>query len=143
MGQYHMLVNLDKKEFVSPHALGLGLKQMEHLSNNHFGQIASLSDAMYFLVMTSPERGGGDFARTAISGQWVGDRVVVLGDYTDDSDVPGFPYASEIWSEFDDPTKGWTDISEEVAEALGDVFGFSMEGDGWKTRVPKHPASIT
>ena len=30
MGQYHKLINLDKKEFVDPHKLGLGLKQVEH-----------------------------------------------------------------------------------------------------------------
>lgn len=30
MGQYHVLVNLDKQEVVSPHGLGLGLKQYEH-----------------------------------------------------------------------------------------------------------------
>jgi len=139
MGQYHILVNLDKKEYVSPHGLGLGLKQMEHLSTNAFHQVASLSDALYFLVMSSPYRGGGDFPQTPISGQWVGDRVVVLGDYTDDRDVPGFAYAGEIWGEIDDPSKGWTDISEEVAEAMGDVFGFRMVGSGWKSREAATP----
>ena len=32
MGQYHVLINYDKKEVVTPHELGLGLKQWEHLA---------------------------------------------------------------------------------------------------------------
>ena len=55
MGQYHKLVNFDKKEIVHPHKLGLGLKQVEHT-----GCPASLSDALYLLVSTSPAAGGGD-----------------------------------------------------------------------------------
>lgn len=136
MGQYHILVNLDKREFVDPHALGLGLKQMEHLSTSQFQQVASLSDALYFLVMTSPDRGGGDFEQTAISGQWAGDRCVILGDYTDDSDLPYYIGAGSLYEQISENAHGeWVDISEVVAEALGDVFGFRMEGDGWKRRV--------
>ncbi len=55
MGQYHQLVNFDRKEVVHPHKLGLGLKQAEHT-----GCPASLSDALYMLVCTSPAGGGGD-----------------------------------------------------------------------------------
>ena len=53
MGQYHVLVNYDKKETVVPHALGLGLKQWEHLGFEG----GTLSDALYILTMTSPARG--------------------------------------------------------------------------------------
>jgi hypothetical protein len=60
MGQYHVLVNLDKKEIVTPHGLGLGLKQWEHLGEFN----GTLADAMYLLVMTSPASGGGDFPST-------------------------------------------------------------------------------
>lgn len=141
MGQYHILVNLDKKEYVSPHGLGLGLKQVEHLSTNAFHQVASLSDALYFLVMSSPESGGGDFPNTPISGLWVGDRVVVLGDYTVDGVIPGYENVDKIWEEIDEnhPDYCWTNITEDVAEALGDVFGFRVVGDGWKTREAATP----
>lgn len=131
MGQYHILVNLDKREFVSPHGLGLGLKQREH--NGAFD--GTLADALYFLTMTSPACGGGDYPMTEISGRWVGDRCVVLGDYTEDSDIPGYPFASGIWGKTENPDAGWTEISELVADGLGSVFNFHMEGDGWKTRV--------
>lgn len=104
MGQYHALVNVDKKEVVNPHALGMGAKQYEHT-----GFSGSLSDVLYTLVTTSPARGGGDFPKTDISGRWVGDRVLVVGDYTQATDFPEFPnLAAEIFGE----VGGYTDISE-------------------------------
>lgn len=109
MGQYHKLYNLDKKEFVEPYALGLGAKQYEHT-----GCKASLSDAMYLLVMTSPGSGGGDWYGTPLSGRWAGDRVVVVGDYTQPDAIPGFAEADKIYGSTD-----FKDISTQVAIALG------------------------
>ena len=129
MGQYHVLANLDKHEVVVPHALGLGLKQREHVGAFD----GTLADALYFLTMTSPNRGGGDFDQVSISGRWAGDRCVVLGDYTEDADLPNIPNAGNLFS--DTETNGWTDISEQVAADLGSIFGFRMEGSGWQHRV--------
>ena len=124
MGQYHVLVNYDKKETVSPHNLGLGLKQWEHLGEFN----GTLADALYVLTMTSPARGGGDLPETAISGRWAGDRCFVYGDYTEASDLPTGIYESM-------KLDNYTEIGELVAEEMGKVFGFRMEGDGWKNRV--------
>jgi hypothetical protein len=119
MGQYHMLVNYDKREFVHPHNIGLGLKQWEHIGFEG----GTLSDALYILTMTSPRRGGGDLPETEVSGRWVGDRCFVLGDYTEATDLPeemkGDTLYSEVLNEF-------ADISKEVGKALGSVFGFVM-----------------
>lgn len=120
MGQYHTLINLDKKEKVEPHDLGLGLKQWEHLGEFN----GTLADAMYVLCMTSPAAGGGDLPELTISGRWAGDRVVIYGDYTSEEHRVGRVNLDEF-----------TDIGEEVAEQLGTVFGFRMEGTGWKHRV--------
>lgn len=131
MGQYHKLVNLDKKEIVSPYNLGLGAKQYEQTGDN-----GSISDALYLLVMTSPARGGGDWESFAdLSGRWVGDRVVILGDYTEDEDIPNYPNASKLYSE-SATSEDWTDISDAVAVALGKVFGFEVDTaeGGWRTR---------
>jgi hypothetical protein len=127
MGQYHVLVNLDKKEIVTPHGLGLGLKQYEHIGEFN----GTLADAMYILMMTSPARGGGDFPLTDISSRWVGDRVLVLGDYTYDSDVPSIPNAGLLYGE----SGSYTDITELVAEAFEQVFRIKISGEGWKQRV--------
>lgn len=131
MGQYHVLANLDKYEVVVPHALGLGLKQREHVGAFD----GTLADALYILTMTSPARGGGDFPEVSISGRWAGDRVVVLGDYTEDSDLPAFGNAGGLYEAACREDSAWTDISEQVADDLGEIFGFRMEGDGWKRRV--------
>jgi hypothetical protein len=131
MGQYHKLVNLDKKEIVHPYNLGLGAKQYEQTGEN-----GSMSDALYLLVMTSPSRGGGDWESFAdLSGRWVGDRVVILGDYTQDEDIPNYKNASKLYSEIE-TSEDWTDISDSVAVALGQVFGFEIdtEENGWRNR---------
>jgi hypothetical protein len=130
MGQYHVLANLDKREVVVPHALGLGLKQREHVGAFD----GTLADALYILTMTSPARGGGDFEQVSISGRWAGDRCVVLGDYTEDSDLPNVPDASSLYREACDEGSDWTDISEKVVNDLGKLFGFRMTGTGWGWR---------
>lgn len=128
MGQYHILVNYDKQEVVHPHVIGLGLKQWEHIGFEG----GTLSDALYILTMTSPERGGGDLPLTKVSGRWAGDRVMVLGDYTEDSDLPDIENAGLLYATAE---SDFADISDEVGEALGKVFEFSLEGDVWKSRV--------
>jgi len=84
MGQYHILANLDKKEYVNPHNMNCGAKQWEHYEK--------LGKMMYCLATCSPGRGGGDIDPIKdFTGRWVGDRVVVVGDYTEDGDIPGEP----------------------------------------------------
>lgn len=119
MGQYHKLVNLDKKEYVSPSGLGLGSKQYEHT-----GYEGSLSDSMYLLVMSSPNRGGGDFPLTDVSGRWCGDRVVVVGDYTEDGDIPNYEGSDKtLYSD----TNDWEDITPEVRNAFTAIFDVQYE----------------
>lgn len=127
MGQYHVLVNVDKKEVVTPHELGLGLKQWEHLGEFN----GTLADALYVLTMTSPARGGGDLPETTISGRWAGDRCFVYGDYTQESDLPDGIY-DQVHGKLD---SDFTEIGQLVSEELGKIFGFRMEGEGWKRRV--------
>jgi hypothetical protein len=116
MGQYHKLVNIDKQEQVISYPLGLMAKQYEQT-----GTAGDFGDALYLLLMTSPNRGGGDWELFPnLSGRWVGDRVIVLGDYTEDGDLPNYPNASKLYSE----SENWKDISIEVAEALKKVFDF-------------------
>jgi hypothetical protein len=112
MGQYWLVVNLDKREFINPHRLGAGLKLWEQLAA-HPGTGA----ALLVLCAAMPEqRGGGDFdldsnwhgpertfpkhnitpgpmpedyqsvARRTI-GRWSGDRIALVGDYAEDSDL--------------------------------------------------------
>ena len=121
MGQYHILYNIDKGEYVHPHRLGMGLKQREHLGGD-----ASLADVLYMLVMTSPHRGGGDLPETLISGRWAGDRVVVLGDYTEYDDIHGVENAEHLYERAVSGPDAF-DISAEAALAIENVWKIKTE----------------
>jgi hypothetical protein len=87
MGQYHYIVNLDKREFINPHRLGGGLKACEQLTSP-----AGTPQALFVLLICSNGRGGGDLAETRdfeerIIGRWAGDRIAVVGDYAEDYDI--------------------------------------------------------
>lgn len=124
MGQYHKLINLDKKEVVEPHDIGLFSKQYEHT-----GIEGSLADAIYLLVMSSPASGGGDWPQTDVSGRWCGDRVVVLGDYTQPDAIQGYEgNANDLWRESD----SWLNISTEVRDAFTKVFPIKYK------LIPRH-----
>lgn len=88
MGQYYRIVNLTKKEFLSPHSLGDGAKLME------FGCSGSgMMTALAVLLANSNDRGGGDLHNVPEdfpiqAGHWAGDKIVVAGDYAEEDD-PG------------------------------------------------------
>jgi len=56
---------------------------------------------------------------TDISGRWVGDRVLIVGDYTDKDAVPGFVGADAIYQLAEAQYK---DITPDVRKALSKVF---------------------
>ena len=86
MGQYHRIVNLDKAEYLNPHELGDGLKWVEQ-ATSELGTMTALWGAI-----TYPERrGGGDPQEHPFVGRWHGDRVVMVGDYAEDTDRPDVP----------------------------------------------------
>lgn len=88
MGQYHYIVNVDKREFIDPHRLASGLKAWEQLAS-----FPSTPQALFVLLICSNGRGGGDlntpiFTEEKIIGRWAGDRLAVIGDYAEDYDIP-------------------------------------------------------
>jgi hypothetical protein len=89
MGQYYVIANLDKREFISPSSFLDGVKLMEFsLSGN--GVLSGLS----VLLASSNGEGGGDLDVESswddIPGRWAGDRIVVAGDYDNNKASPGF-----------------------------------------------------
>lgn len=117
MGQYHLLVNSDKKEYVNPRDLGLGAKQLEHI-----GFIGDLPLVQYLLTICSVNRGFGDISLTdeneAILGRWAGDRVFILGDYTQVGDIPKVRSAHLFWLRIHAIDSEWVNISKLVQVAL-------------------------
>ena len=97
MGQYYLVVNIDKKQFLHPHKLGDGLKLMEFGAQGDGTMLA-----LALLLADGCGRGGGDYhgkknvESVNLIGAWKGDRIVITGDYAD----PGFtPKVSEWTSE--------------------------------------------
>jgi hypothetical protein len=116
MGQYHLLVNSERKEFVNPRMLDMGMKQMEHC-----GFLGDLPFIQYLLTTASPGRGFGDFSLNddrEFIGRWCGERVFILGDYTEENDVPKVRYAHKFWMAIHAVDTDWTDISDLAAGAL-------------------------
>jgi hypothetical protein len=121
MGQYYKVVNLDKKEFIYPHAFGDGLKLME------FGcSSCGTMTALAVLLANSNGRGGGDLrSDNEIVGSWAGDRIVVAGDYAEPGDScegdsdPGASAEPNLYHRCH-ATGDFTDISPLVLEAISD-----------------------
>ena len=121
MGQYHLVANLDKKEFIHPHQFGDGLKMLE------FGSSGYTMTGLTILLACSHNRGGGDLhvetetlLTKSILGRWAGDRIAIIGDYAAPEDFPGLTQETidAVWNEDDNGKTAWTDISEHVVEAL-------------------------
>lgn len=53
MGQYHKIVNLDKREVLSPHTLGAGWKLLEQVDG-------FVPRAIFAALVCSNDRGGGN-----------------------------------------------------------------------------------
>ena len=163
MGQYWKAVNLDKKEFIDCYRLGSGAKLGEMLGTHY-------ASALVVLLAAMPERrGGGDFdldsnyygpertdAHTSSApvvkeynvvahrtiGRWAGDRVALVGNYAEDSDLPKRFKASKIYGKcprIEDgsaPAKGdYLDITDDVVKVIEHEAGGKFEGSGWKNFV--------
>jgi hypothetical protein len=135
MGQYHKVVNLDKREYVHPHRLGCGLKLWEQLANS-----PSTGTALIVLLASASNGdGGGDLHHADIVGRWRGDRIAFVGDYDDDSRYQIFDKSmsgKEIYDACGDTTvTQWTDVSDQVCAVIETELKGTFKGDGWRDFV--------
>lgn len=111
MGQYWKPVNLDKKEYMHAHHMGDGLKLLEQAYST-----GGVMTALCMLLAPNPGRGGGDpHSRHAFLGRWAGDRIVFVGDYSVDEDMPDVPEFGSLYSRLDSE---YTDISAQALEMV-------------------------
>lgn len=154
MGQYHLTVNLDKREFINPHKIGLGLKLLEQC-----GFKGSTGDILFMLLACSNGRGGGDISTDfpELIGRWAGDRIAVIGDYSEADDIPGVdarniyrlcinadtPHIDPADQEKIDESGEslFKDISDELIPLINEQFecGLNIEEKGWRPRKQKTP----
>ena len=107
MGQYFLIVNLSKQEYLHPHRLGCGAKLYELCTDPRTG-------VLIYLLRKSGESGGGDIyplKNFPNAGRWAGDAIVVLGDY-DSSNF--YSYVKHHFKEITD------EIKEEYNRFVGD-----------------------
>jgi hypothetical protein len=83
MGQYYYVINIDKGQYLHPHRFGDGLKLLE-FSSSGSGTMLGLA----ILLADGNGRGGGDLQTAnekhdALVGSWLGDRIVIAGNYAD------------------------------------------------------------
>lgn len=151
MGQYYIIVNVDKHQMIKPHKFGDGLKLME-FGNSQFGTLLGMA----VLLADGNNRGGGDLRTdNQIVGSWAGDRIVVAGDYAD----PGkhlehvslslLEEAMQAY-EYDSPDdltlyqvaqETFDDVSNIVIRAIADGEGerhplahLDLDEEGWRRR---------
>jgi hypothetical protein len=80
MGQYYVLANLDKQEFLNTYTFNDGAKLLEFGCSGE-GTMTALA----VLLSDGNGRGGGDLhSDDPIIGSWAGDRIVIAGDYADE-----------------------------------------------------------
>jgi hypothetical protein len=133
MGQYHIVINLDKKEFIHPHEIGNGLKLHEQC-----GWRYSTATVLTMLLAASNGRGGGDFSEHPLVGSWAGNRIAFIGDYAEVTDIPGedapsiynqCSYNHKVSSK---ESQKWKNISSRVREMMSREFNIHYEGNsGW------------
>jgi hypothetical protein len=119
MGQYYKIVNIKKKQYITPHTFGDGAKLME-FSMSASGVMAGLA----ILLADGNGRGGGDLHSTnGIVGSWAGDNIVVAGDYADEG-----KFVKETSRNlYNVASNEGEDISVKVLEALFDDQYFFSE----------------
>lgn len=138
MGQYHLTVALNRKEWLMPHALGYGLKQGEQI----WGMLP-FSTIIYGLLIAPQPRGGGDLdvdmeidPERVYLGRWHGERLAIVGDYAQTGDLPLDDRAAELYQECAEERNGWVDISELIRPFVEQLFHVRLIDRQWTMQHP-------
>jgi len=89
MGQYHIIVNDSKKQWLNPSAFGDGVKLLEFGTSG-----CGVMCAVAVLLAVDNGKGGGDLRCEdphKLVGSWAGDSIRIVGDYNDNGAYDGKP----------------------------------------------------
>ncbi len=132
MGQYHFVANLDKRQFLHPHKLGDGLKLLE-FGDSSSGTMTALA-LLLACACKGGGRGGGDPRETSpLIGSWAGDRVAIVGDYAEKSDLPEEYGADTLFERIETE---YEDISDQMVPILEAECDVKIIGTGWREKTP-------
>lgn len=115
MGQYHSVINLDKRAGYSPRSLGSFIKLME--------QCHTPTATSALLLLLSDPLG------------WGGERIAVVGDYAEDRDLPTTdPHpASELWERVAE-SRGMKNVGWLARKVVEDAGIATFKRETWKLR---------
>lgn len=113
MGQYYVVVNLTKREFLEPYSFG-DLAKLREFGTSRSGMLFGLA----ILLANSNGRGSGDADNipensTVLPGRWAGDTIVIAGDYAGPGDPGEPPYGGNLYTLCAEG-KGFKDVSVET-----------------------------
>lgn len=100
MGQYHKVAAVGINQFLDPHDLGCGLKMLEQGFT-----YAGTRAALIALISRLPGNQPADLAYCPAVGTWAGSRILGIGDYAEDGDIPEWegPVLDELYGLCQDP----------------------------------------
>lgn len=115
MGQYHSVINLDKRAGYCPRSLGSFIKLMEQAHT-------PIATSALLLLLSDPAG-------------WGGERIAVVGDYAEDSDLPGSaPYpASELWDRVEE-SRGMKNVGWLARKVVEDAGIATFKRETWTLR---------
>ena len=111
MGQYYLICNLDKREYLHPHRFNEGLKAREWLYSGRVPRALSV-------LLIDGDGGGGGDVRNPLCGRWAGDRIVISGDYADNGHMLPSDQTEDMTNVYEIALGEFEDISKLVIEAL-------------------------
>ena len=113
MGQYFIIANITKAQFLNPHKFGDGLKLMEFGMSSQ-GTLLGLA----IVLADGNGQGGGDLTSSKpVVGSWAGDRIVIAGDYAQ-SDF----FLPEKWFDLPVMNRSRLEPADAEAKTAGHVF---------------------
>lgn len=113
MGQYYIIANLDKREYLKPHDFNEGAKLLEFIYSEN-----SIMTGLGLLLAQCNSSGGGDAQPHPLLGSWAKDRIAIVGDYWEKEDksiLQGYDCLYELVRE------EFTNISELVKQWLEEI----------------------
>ncbi len=119
MGQYFVIVNVDRREFLDPGYFDHGSKLGDLVRGGLTGALTGLT---YLLALSGSIAGGELHETDPMFGRWAGQRIAIVGDYYGGT-VGDLAWETELtYAKVQYWQDGWVDISEHVLGAIEAFF---------------------
>jgi hypothetical protein len=126
MGQYFVIVNVDKREFLDPGYFGHGFKLGDLVRGGPTGALTGLT---YLLALSGSIAGADLHEHDPMFGRWAGDRIAIVGEYFQGA-VGSISWETELtYTRVKGWQDGWVDVSEHVLRSIETFFEIQRQWD--------------